>query len=278
MRVDIESWPGDPTRVNEDYAAVSATTMVLVDGAGIPVGCESGCVHGVAWYARKLAGHLIVEASPHLGLTLGDALAQAISLVADEHRKTCDLTHPGTPSSTVVIARVVRGAVEHLVLADSTLIIDTGTRRQVITDPREATVGADLRPAVDRTRIGTREHENAVRAYVEAMRGRRNAPGGFWVAAAEPSVAENALTGSTPFEVSVRVLLLSDGASRPFDTFDTLSASASLTIACDQGATALLGHLRRTENADADGRRWPRAKRHDDATVVAATITAVPAL
>jgi hypothetical protein len=55
------------------------------------------------------------------------------------------------------------------------------------------------------------------------VQGLRNTPGGFWVAAADPVVAEHALTGSSPLSSLESALLLSDGASRFADLFGLVS-------------------------------------------------------
>jgi hypothetical protein len=52
-----------------------------------------------------------------------------------------------------------------------------------------------------------------------ALRRARNRPGGYWVAAADPQAASQALTGSLPNKTLDRAVLLSDGASRLVDPF-----------------------------------------------------------
>ena len=52
----IATRPGSSDRVNEDFAAAPDRTAVLLDGAtGRP---GDGCVHGVAWYTRRLGALL----------------------------------------------------------------------------------------------------------------------------------------------------------------------------------------------------------------------------
>ena len=47
MQVTLATTPADPARPNEDFVAASPDAAVLLDGAGTPMGSESGCTHGV---------------------------------------------------------------------------------------------------------------------------------------------------------------------------------------------------------------------------------------
>lgn len=77
-----------------------------------------------------------------------------------------------------------------------------------------------------------------------------------------------ALTGSVPLAGVAGLALLTDGASRLVDTFGLLDWRALLNLLHTQGPQALIARVRDAERADPDGRRWPRSKRHDDATVI----------
>ena len=64
MRVLLASEPGAAERPNEDFAAAVPGAVVLLDGAGYVPDSDTGCVHGVAWYARTLGGLLAAGAWP----------------------------------------------------------------------------------------------------------------------------------------------------------------------------------------------------------------------
>ena len=49
--------PGRP--VNEDYAFAVPGLVGVLDGVSDPVGLDTGCVHGTAWYVRRLAARII---------------------------------------------------------------------------------------------------------------------------------------------------------------------------------------------------------------------------
>lgn len=265
MRVTFatEAAPGRP---NEDFAAATSDAVVLLDGAGTPPGSDSGCSHGVAWYSRTLGSTLLASMTQGDGALL-ELLADGIKAVSSLHDGTCDLSHPGSPSATVVMLRRTPDAVEWLVLADSVLVLDVGTAEpMVITDDREAQVGARYRARMDALDSGSREHVAARREYVEAMRAHRNRDGGFWVAATDPLAAERALVGDMPAERVRAAALLSDGASRLVDRFGLASWRQAFDILTQEGPEALIKRVREAEQSDPAGARWPRGKTFDDAT------------
>jgi Protein phosphatase 2C len=269
MLVSLASLPALPDHDNEDFAAVTANTMILLDGAGTPSGSESGCIHGVAWYARQLGTQLIAEASASTSRPLSQCLSTAISNTRNLHEETCDLAHPGTPSSTVIAVRMNADVVEYLVLADSVLMLDMiGVGPVVLTDDREAQIGRAYRSEMDALPAGSPEHGQALRRYVETLQRRRNTDDGFWVAAADPSAAHQAVTGREPRDSLRAVALLSDGASRLADRFHLTDWAGVLKLLDEEGPQHLINRVRAAEHDDLHGERWPRGKVHDDATVV----------
>ena len=106
------------------------------------------------------------------------------------------------------------------------------------------------------------------RQLTRALRRARNRPGGYWVAAADPQAASQALTGSLPSKTLRRAVLLSDGASRLVDPFGLATWEELLALLDENGPEELLRQVRAAEAVDPEGRQWPRTKRSDDATVV----------
>jgi len=267
VRVLLASEPGATDRPNEDFAAVVPGAAVLLDGAGFPPGWETGCVHGTAWYVRVLGGLLAAGISdPAIGLR--ELLGQGIGQVSKMHAGTCDLRVRATPQATVILARQHGETLEHLVLCDSVLLLQPRRgQARAITDPRFETIAAKLRAASDLP-AGTPRRDPAWRAYAQQVEAARNQPGGFWLAAADPAAASEAITGSEPIDGLAAVALLSDGATRLADRYHLATWDQLAAILAHDGPAGLIRQVRAAEDGDPNGQRWPRGKICDDATAV----------
>ncbi|SIQ90409.1 Protein phosphatase 2C [Micromonospora avicenniae] len=263
MQVTMTTAVARTGRVNEDFAGAVPTAVVLIDGAGIP-GTESICRHGVAWYAHRLGGSLLGLVSLARDASLATLLAEAIEQVTDEHRDTCDVANPISPSATVAILRVVGGRVEHLVLGDSVLVLDRTDRTPlVISDPREVVVSRSYQSAIEATVEGSAEHHRLLRE----LRANRNQPGGFWVAKDDPRAAEEAITGGCPAAELTSAVLLSNGASRIVDRFALADWPEVLTVLASSGPAEIIRRVRQAEAR--------HAVTADDATIAYCTDLAV---
>jgi hypothetical protein len=258
-----------PDLENEDFAAVTPAAAVLLDGAGTPAGLDSGCVHGVAWYARTLGTILLARISAASSGGLAECLHDAIGEVRSLHGPHCDLSHPGTPAATVVTVRIRGGMVEHLVLCDSSLVLrETAGGIRVVTDQRIDDASRPFRRTLSQTPNTAPQHPAVFRDYVQGARTKKNVPGGYWVASADPAAAGQALTGSDPLADIEALLLLSDGATRLADLFGLVSWAELTGIVSRDGPEELIRQVRAAEAADPDARRWKRGKPVDDATVI----------
>ncbi|MEK8109108.1 hypothetical protein NKG94_38880 [Micromonospora sp. M12] len=70
--------------------------MGVLDGATVPEGFDTGCVHGPEWYVRHLAARICVAEAVRPAARLTSNLAAAILAVRADHGGQCDLDHPGT--------------------------------------------------------------------------------------------------------------------------------------------------------------------------------------
>jgi len=152
----MASDPGTPGCPNEDYACVGPGAAVLLDGCTTtPYGTDTGCVHGVAWYARTLGTDLLSAITAEPRIALPSALATVIGQVRDRHAGTCDLSLRATPAATVTVVRAEPEGISYLALSDSSVAADFGDGRppQVITD-RHRAAAADPE-AADAATTGT---------------------------------------------------------------------------------------------------------------------------
>ncbi|MFF8287868.1 hypothetical protein ACF068_01385 [Streptomyces sp. NPDC016309] len=254
MQTEISSVPGSPERPNEDWAAVAVPasgqggTLVVLDGVTPPID-DDGCVHSVPWFTARLGGALTELSGSRPDLPLTGVLAEAIRRTADAHRDTCDLSHVRTPQATVVLARWGALEVDYLVLADSVLLLRSpdGAVRAVVDD------------RLDRLPPGSLASHAIADATV------RNKEGGFYTAAADPSVAELAVTGSVPAAEVRALVAMTDGATRWTEVFRRGDWADCFDVVAKEGPRGLIARVRELEASPSYTYRW---KRHDDATVV----------
>jgi len=256
---------GEP---NEDFVGVVPGAVVLLDGAGIP-GSESFCSHGVAWYTHRLGGALLGRLSRDDGHDLTAILAAAIGEIANGHRGTCDITDPSSPQSTVLVVRARRGRLDYLLLADSFLVLDQGCRgAQVITDEREVASRHICAAPLDGVPRATQEYDRVRDSCVEAMRARRNQPGGYWIAKDDPHAAAEAVIGSRPLQDLDSVVLLSNGASRIVSPYGLTGWPGVLRLLGSHGPADIIRRVRLAEARNVGGLD---AEEPDDATVAYCT-------
>ncbi|MEU9848080.1 hypothetical protein [Streptomyces sp. NPDC047985] len=261
MRIELTTVAGCADRPNEDWAATALPasgqggTLVLLDGVTPPYG-DDGCVHSVPWLTARLGGSLLELSGSRPDLSLQEVLAESIRRTAEAHSLSCDLSHARTPQATVVVARWGEQEIEYLVLSDSVLLfgMSDGTVRPLVDD------------RLDRLPPGSLADEATVDARL------RNKEGGFFTAAADPSVAARAVTGRAPLADVRMVAALTDGAARWTEMFREGDWADCLAVLRKEGPQALIDQVRALEHADTERVRLRRSKKHDDATAICVTL------
>ncbi|TQJ03404.1 hypothetical protein FB471_3160 [Amycolatopsis cihanbeyliensis] len=235
--------PDGRPRPSEDHVVVLDNAVLLLDGATSP----SPRLPSGGWYAGLLTERLAHDLRADPDVKLGELLATAITEVATAHE-----LRPGhAPSSTVTILRWRADTVDALVLADSPVVAFGPEGPQVLSDDRITTLRGE-----GRLRTGT------------DVRALRNAEGGFWVAEADPAAARQARRASWPRDRLEAALLATDGVAVGVDDYHLFDWPGMLALARARGPRAVLDEVRAAEEADPQGYRWPRAKRHDDQALV----------
>ncbi|GGM34371.1 hypothetical protein GCM10010102_32400 [Promicromonospora citrea] len=241
---------------------------MVLDGATSVAGDRS---HDPGWYAGRLADVLARELPG--GRPIPDLVAAAIAEVRD----TDGLKAETSPTCTVAIARWTDDVVEAYSLCDS-LVVVLGTDGSEVVhtdDDLGAAVGA--RRAAYRARLaaglGYDEGHRQLLVELQEVQARwRNRPGGYWVAGTEPEAAYHAVT-STVARVDVAGLVLAtDGVDLERHPIARTWREV-YDEALRSGPEQVLHDLHAAEEADPDGRRWARSKRHDDKTLVVVPFT-----
>lgn len=268
MRTWSATEPAPGHAENEDAAFHVGQLVGVFDGVTSPVGIDTGCVHGPAWYVRRLTHRLTEVAQEGPAESLSDDLAEAIRRVRADHGDRCDLTNPATPAATVCLVRATGDRLDYLLLSDCALVTETRDEVQAQTDPRFDVAVAELRRTTANDISGAggdgRPLGLAARKYRFT-----NRPDGYWVAGADPEAAYQAVTGSLPLTGPDRVrraALLTDGAACAVTEYGLMGWRELLDLLTVHGPAELIRRVRQAENADPDRREHPREKRHDDAT------------
>ncbi|WP_307834526.1 hypothetical protein [Paractinoplanes lichenicola] len=230
-----------------------------------PSNIDTGCVHGPAWYVRRLVARLHDVAALSPSAPLASMLAEGIDRVRPDHDGACDLANPATPAATVCLVRAIGSTLDYLILSDCTLVIDQGDSVTALTDERFARVIARLRQRAlaDGTVTGP------IVGQTPGKYALTNQPDGYWIAGATPAAAHEAVTGTLPLHGSDRVrqaALLTDGTSCAVDPYQLLDWRQLIDVLVDDGPHELIRRVRQAENGDPAADRYPRYKRHDDAT------------
>jgi hypothetical protein len=264
MRVRLASEPAPGRPENEDGVLHVGSLVGVLDGVTALPDLDSGCVHTPAWYVRRLTDRLAQVAGERPDSTLADTLAEAIQRVRVDHDGRCDLGNPATPAATVCLVRAASDQLDYLVLADCSLVVDQGDTVTALTDRRFGDAVAELRSQAVAVGARAPAGQPLIRKY-ELI----NQPHGYWIAAANPEAARQAVTGTLPLtgpEPVRRLALLTDGASCAVDRYALMDWPQLLDVLTDHGPKDLIRQIRQAENANPTGAEHPRYKCHDDAT------------
>ena len=226
--------------------------MIVLDGVTPPRG-GTGCLHSVPWFTARLGGALTELTVSRGDLTLPEILSRAIGRTAEAHAHTCELSHARTPQATVVLARWSADTLEYLVLSDSLLLLQSPD--------------GSVTPVVDDRLARLPRSALATDALIDARL--RNKEGGFFTAAADPSVASRAVTGTLRRHEVRALAALTDGAARWTEKFHEGDWTALFDLVAKEGTRALVDRVRELESVDREERAFlGRSKTHDDATAV----------
>lgn len=246
MHVSAATRPA-PGTVNEDTFLLGPRYAAVLDGCTDP-GRDSGCIHDVPWLVARLSGHLGTVLTHNQG-PLTELVGEAISRVCADHRDSCDLSNPDSPSSTVTVVRELDGAVEYLALGDSPLLLESGDG------------GVEF--------VCDDQVDHLASYALDDVAAARNAPGGFWVASTDPAAPMHGVRGELAHGTVRSALLMSDGVSRLGERYD-YSWRAVLDLIATDGPSAAIDAVHRCDAqprvpATSPGRSSP-SKRFDDAT------------
>lgn len=252
--------PGDGTH-NQDAYAYGDGWAVVADGATSFAGDRS---HDPGWYAQQLV-QALAQAMPGTKHP-SEHLADAICVVRDAYHLTPDTA----PTATVAIARWVPRAVEACVLGDCLVAVLHADHTEAIhTDHRLSAVAVAQRTALRAhlARYGFTGTGNLLLDLQAEQARHRNQPGGYWVAGADPTAAQHAMCWTGDQEGIKGLVLATDGVA-----IDRHPTATDWRDVYDEGViedpAMTIQRIHDAEGTDPDAHRWPRAKIHDDKTLI----------
>lgn len=259
MRIAAAQLPAQDN--SDDKLFTTPNAVIMLDGASafIPVPVAASA------YAETLGRHIQHALTERSDAELADTLAEAIDATAREF----SLSPGESPSSTVAIARVHQGTVDLLVLGDTEII----TPHETVCDNRIGQLALAPRQKYrDRLAAGSGyddEHRRLLRELQAEQAHHRNRDGGYWIAETNPEAAHQAITASHTITEAAWLVLATDGAYKTMAHLG-LDDWPNLAHATEQQLDATLARCREwEEHQDPQGRKLPRAKRHDDKCLAA---------
>lgn len=272
--LDTLSLPGDPAKANEDAFAAESGAAAVFDGATMLSGNLLPGPSDAAWIAnfgaRRLMAHLRDGLEPQEALrrALGDAEKSYAGLRRQAPKETYEL-----PLSSMMLAIARQDGFEALWFGDCAALILRGdgeaeilgeafAKRQA--ESRRVRTLADakgLAPAAGLSRAEYLPH-------LRAARNKANTEEGGWLFSPDPRAADHVSARRLTAQAQTFVLLCSDGFLALASDYGLYDAKALVIAARDKGLAALGRELRAAEEGDAEGRKFPRFKKSDDATAV----------
>jgi hypothetical protein len=276
MRLEVTqflSLPGDPAKANEDAFGHSETAAVVIDGA-TPLG--EGLMPGpsdAAWIAQFGARRLMAH------LQGGDGARKALRAALADTQKSFEVLRRHepeemwqTPCASMMLVVPSEKGIEFLWYGDCAALVAHSAGAAPVTvvgetfDKRAAEAQAaqalgkekNLSPAAGLSR----------QEFIGTLRRRRNRinSGNSWLFS--PDVKAAAHASRRVMKAASHLLLATDGFLALASDYGAYSADSLMAAVLDKGLVALGEELRAIEADDADGDKFPRFKKSDDATAL----------
>jgi len=266
VQVALASSRSPDAATSDDFVAATANVVIVLAGASVPPGLETGCVHGTSWFVRRLATALVGTFETDKKRTAKDNLAQAIANVNALHMTTCRLMHPRNPSSSVAILQEREQTIDFLLLGNTTILFDGPTDLRVVSGDR-VKEAAPVPAAMAPQEIDRPSDSSQGPVIIDQGPHRRHSQSSRSVST-DPNAADHAVTGAIQRRDLRRAAVLSDGITRLVDWFGHMDWPGLLDLLDRNGPEKLIERLRDVERSDPDRQRWPRDKTHENATAV----------
>ncbi len=272
--VDSMSVPADPAKPNEDAFAAEATAAVVFDGA---TGLGEMLLPGpsdAAWIAhfgaRRLLAHRRDGEAPKdaLRLALADAEKSFAGLRWRPPKDTWEI-----PFASMMFVSATENGFEALWFGDcAALVLRANEDVEIVGEAFDKRAAEARRVKMMAEAKGLAPAGGVSRAeflpLLRAARNKVNTREGGWLFSPDPRAADHVASKRVAAPPGTLVLLATDGFLALASDYGAYSAQGLVEAVRDKGLRALSEELRVLEDGDAEGRRFPRLKKSDDATAV----------
>ena len=271
--LDTLSIPGDALKPNDDAFAHIDNAAVVMDGAtslGDPLMPGESDAAWIAHFgARRLMAHIRDGEAPKDALlyALFDAQKSFEALRRREPEAAWEM-----PYASMALAVEAKDGFEFLWFGDCAgLLKHADGRLEVLghafaAKAREAKGAAKAASELKRAPVA----DGSLAPYLPLLRRERNQmnSGKRWAFSPDPRAAEHVLGAKIRASPSSHLLLASDGFLALVSDYGAHTPETLFEKALKKGLGTLGEELRATEDADAEGHKFPRFKKSDDATAI----------
>ncbi len=184
------------------------------------------------------------------------------------------------PSAGMVFARILNNQLELGVLGDCKAIVRTkavGSLEMGQSFLEELDAHTIREMVRLREEFGTADPQQLRQEIMPILRQNRakmNTPDGYWLLGLNPESADHVTSKKAEFSEHDRALLMTDGFYRLIEPFKAFTPEGLIEQAESQGLEELYELLRTIEQKDENCIKYPRIKRHDDATALLLSVEA----
>lgn len=263
--------------VNEDVVGFCNDAAWVIDGATGLGAALLEAPSDAAWLAAQADGAFRRLLHDDPGIATRDLVRATIEQCRSALRRDAS-RFPAEPhehpSAAFAMVRVCGGDIEFATLGDCRIAYAdaAGVARLFGETPLTA---IEARTIALAERVMAREPGIAADALKEALlpqlranRSLMNTPGGYWVLGTEPAAAEHLDMTTMPVAAGQCFAIASDGYLRLVELFAVAAPEDLLATADDGSFARSLSRLRSLEREPDSCRRYPRVKRHDDASFI----------
>ncbi len=274
--VKIQQKTRKGSSVNEDLVWTDDGAAIVLDGAtGVSDRVYSDFETDGKWYVQTLAEE--IEKRIYDSRTLSDIIATSIERTATQYDELvwggAEPEDHETPSAAGVIIRWTSTEIEYFVIADCSLIVQTGdgTLPIIGEGPR------DLDQRIIDEMIAIREQEenisyqeiySRIQPIMTKHRKLKNQPNGYWVLGLNKDAVEHAQTGTIDRKNVEFLVAFTDGFEPINTQFDAFADwDGVMKYIQHNGLDRAIRVLRAFENADPECESYPRIHPSDDVGV-----------